>query len=379
MLDDQNRVIYANFASEGFFQSSSASLRGGKVEKLMPFGSPAIDMLERVRTRMAAIREYNIDLSSPRTGKNAVVDIFATPLNETKGNVVMILQKRAMADKIDRQLTHRSAARTVTGLAAMLAHEIKNPLSGISGAAQLLEQSVNNEDRTLTRLIREETDRIVKLVDRMEVFSDESLPARDPVNIHSVLEHVKTLALSGFGRGVKFVENYDPSLPAVFANRDQLVQVFINLIKNSCEAMEQVEEPCITMSTAYRSGINIIRPGSSKKISLPLEFSIADNGNGISDGIISNVFDPFITTKSNGTGLGLALVSKIISNHGGVIEINSTPSGTNVRILMPAWDGPEKKTGEGCIKCQLKKNQLGSHKFWLPMMTKVSVPFLAAH
>ena len=238
MLDDQNTVIYANFASEGFFQSSSASLRGGKVEKLMPFGSPAIDMLERVRTRMAAIREYNIDLSSPRTGKNAVVDIFATPLNETKGNVVMILQKRAMADKIDRQLTHRSAARTVTGLAAMLAHEIKNPLSGISGAAQLLEQSVDSEDRTLTRLIREETDRIVKLVDRMEVFSDESLPARDPVNIHSVLEHVKTLALNGFGRGVKFVENYDPSLPAVLANRDQLVQVFINLIKNSCEAME---------------------------------------------------------------------------------------------------------------------------------------------
>ena len=347
MLDDQNIVIYANFASEGFFQSSSASLRGGNVEKLMPFGSPAIDMLERVRTRMAAIREYNIDLSSPRTGNNAVVDIFATPLNETKGNVVMILQKRAMADKIDRQLTHRSAARTVTGLAAMLAHEIKNPLSGISGAAQLLEQSVNSEDRALTRLIREETDRIVKLVDRMEVFSDESLPARDPVNIHSVLEHVKTLSLNGFGRGVKFVENYDPSLPAVFANRDQLVQVFINLIKNSCEAMEQVEEPRITMSTAYRSGINIIRPGSTEKISLPLEFSITDNGSGISDSIISNVFDPFITTKSNGTGLGLALVSKIISNHGGVIEINSTPRGTNVRILMPAWNGPEKTTAEG--------------------------------
>ena len=347
MLDDQNIVIYANFASEGFFQSSSASLRGGSVKKLMPFGSPAIDMLERVRTRMAAIREYNIDLSSPRTGKNAVVDIFATPLNETKGNVVMILQKRAMADKIDRQLTHRSAARTVTGLAAMLAHEIKNPLSGISGAAQLLEQSVNSEDRALTRLIREETDRIVKLVDRMEVFSDESLPARDPVNIHSVLEHVKTLSLNGFGRGVKFVENYDPSLPAVFANRDQLVQVFINLIKNSCEALEQVEAPCITMSTAYRSGINIIRPGSTEKISLPLEFSITDNGSGISDSIISNVFDPFITTKSNGTGLGLALVSKIISNHGGVIEINSTARGTNVRILMPAWNGPEKTSGGG--------------------------------
>ena len=146
-----------------------------------------------------------------------------------------MLQERTIADKMDRQLTHRGAARSVSALAAMLAHEIKNPLSGIRGAAQLLEQSAGDDDRTLTRLICDEADRIVKLVDRMEVFSDERPVEREPVNIHVVLDHVKRLAQSGFARRIKFIENYDPSLPPVFANRDQLIQVFLNLVKNAAE------------------------------------------------------------------------------------------------------------------------------------------------
>ena len=148
-----------------------------------------------------------------------------------------MLQERTIADKMDRQLTHRGAARSVIALAAMLAHEIKNPLSGIRGAAQLLEQAVGDDDRTLTRLICDEADRIVKLVDRMEVFGDERPVEREPVNIHVVLDHVKRLAQSGFARHIRFVEDYDPSLPPVLANRDQLVQVFLNLVKNAAEAI----------------------------------------------------------------------------------------------------------------------------------------------
>ena len=148
-----------------------------------------------------------------------------------------MLQERTIADKMDRQLTHRGAARSVIALAAMLAHEIKNPLSGIRGAAQLLEQSAGDEDRQLTTLICDETDRIVKLVDRMEVFADERPVEREPVNIHVVLDHVKRLAQTGFARHIKFVEEYDPSLPPVLANRDQLIQVFLNLVKNAAEAI----------------------------------------------------------------------------------------------------------------------------------------------
>ena len=177
-----------------------------------------------------------------------------------------------MADKIDRQMTHRGAARSVTGLAAMLAHEIKNPLSGIRGAAQLLESGLSDEDRALTRLITDETDRIVSLVDRMEVFSDERPIDRYPVNIHVVLDHVKAIAKNGFASRIKIFEDYDPSLPPVYANRDQLVQVFLNLVKNAAEAIGADPNGEITLSTAFRPGIRVAVPGSQDRVSLPLEF-----------------------------------------------------------------------------------------------------------
>ena len=222
MVSADGKIANANAAAESFFEASLTLLRRQRLRDLVPFGSPVLALIEQVRARGAAVNEYKVDLGTPRNPGERLVDLHVAPLPERQDHVVVMLQERTIADKMDRQLTHRGAARSVIALAAMLAHEIKNPLSGIRGAAQLLEQSVGDDDRTLTRLICDEADRIVKLVDRMEVFTDERPIEREPVNIHVVLEHVKRLAQSGFARNIKFVEEYDPSLPPVLANRDQL-------------------------------------------------------------------------------------------------------------------------------------------------------------
>jgi two-component system nitrogen regulation sensor histidine kinase GlnL len=347
MVAPDGKIAEANVAAEAFFEVSMLLLRRHALRDLVPFGSPLLALVEQVRNRGAAVNEYRVDLSTPRNPGDRLVDLNVAPVPERPGHVVVMLQERTIADKMDRQLTHRGAARSVIALAAMLAHEIKNPLSGIRGAAQLLEQSADDDDRSLTRLICDETDRIVKLVERMEVFADERPVEREPVNIHVVFDRVKKLALSGFARNVKFVESYDPSLPFVLANHDQFIQVFLNLVKNAAEAVGDQPDGQIELTTAFRPGVRLQIPGSKTRVSLPLEFCVKDNGAGVPADLLPHLFDPFVTTKPTGTGLGLALAAKIIGDHGGIIECESQPRHTVFRVLMPMFTGDDALPGGG--------------------------------
>jgi two-component system nitrogen regulation sensor histidine kinase GlnL len=329
-------ILFANAAAEAFFSMSAAMLKRSHVKDVVAFGCPLLGMIDQVQATSTTVNEYSIEVASPRLPHPRLVDVYGGPMPDDPRNIFLMLQQRSMAKMIERQMTHRAAARSVSGMASVLAHEIKNPLSGIRGAAQLLEPALSDEDRALTQLICSETDRICNLVDRMEVFGDERPIVKDAVNIHDVLNHVRRIAESGFGRGIRFVEDYDPSLPAVNGNRDMLVQVFLNLVKNAAEAVsDKSGGGRIIMQTAFRPGVRLSVAGSHTRVSLPLMIQIEDNGVGIAEHLKPHLFDPFVTTKPSGTGLGLALVAKIIADHGGVIECDNEPKRTIFRVLLP--------------------------------------------
>jgi len=328
-------IAFANMAAEQFFDSSLAQMRRRGLAYYVPADSPVLGLVEQAFTAEKAVREFGLTLETPRIGRHFVT-VQAAPIVEDPDSVVLSIQAQGIARKIDRQLTHRGAARSVTAMAAMLAHEVKNPLSGIRGAAQLLEGSLSPEDRALTKLICDETDRIVALVDRMEVFADRPPKPREPVNIHQVLDHVKAIALAGFGRGLRVREDYDPSLPPVLGDRDRLIQVFLNLVKNAAEAAPR-EGGEILLATAFKPGVRLAVPGSDKRLQLPLVVSVHDNGEGIPEDIRAHLFDPFVTTKAKGTGLGLALVAKIVDDHGGVIEFASERGRTVFTVMLPMY------------------------------------------
>lgn len=331
-------IAEANSTAEAFFGMSRTSLWQQRLPNLVVAFSPLLSLVEQVKSRGAAINEYRVDLNLAKPGSGRLVDIFVTPLQEPAGSVVIMLQERSLAEKIDRQLTHQGAGRSAAAMASVLAHEIKNPLSGIRGAAQLLEAEATDADRSLTRLICEETDRIVKLVDRMSAFSERRPAGREKVNIHAVLDHVRKVSQAGFARHIRFHENYDPSLPAVLGNKDQLIQIFLNLVKNAAEAIgESRSDGDIELTTAFRPGVRLQIPGTKVPVSLPLEFCVRDNGSGVAPDLLPYLYDPFVTTKAAGTGLGLALVAKIVGDHGGTIECESFPRRTTFRVLMPMY------------------------------------------
>jgi len=341
VVDSDDRIRFVNSGAEDFFQASSATLVKYRLTDLVHASSPLREAVSQVRQTGGVVTKYAVNVGTPRTGGERSVDLQATSVPDSLSFVIVMLLARSMAHKIDRQLTHRGAARSVSGMASMLAHEIKNPLAGIRGAAQLLEPALGSDDRALTRLICSETDRIRDLVDQMEVFSDERPPERRPVNIHVVLAHVKSLTEAGLAHPVAIREEYDPSLPPLLGNRDQLIQIFVNLVKNAVEAIEATGQAGeVILSTAFRPGMKLSVSSSGDRISLPLEVCVHDTGAGIPEDVRPHIFDPFVTTKAGGRGLGLALVAKIVQDHGGVVESFPRERGTTFRILLPVLRAP---------------------------------------
>jgi two-component system, NtrC family, nitrogen regulation sensor histidine kinase GlnL len=349
-LDYSGAMRFVNPAAEQFLGVGAPALFGAPLTEFIMPHSPLFGLVEAVWRDGGSIVEYDVLIEGPRLPARPVT-IQGALAGEGAELLVLTLHERAIAEQLDRQFAHRDATRSMTAMAAMLAHEVKNPLSGIRGAAQLLEQDADDSGRQLTQLICDETDRIVALVDRMEAFSDLQPLSRSAVNIHEVLERVRRIAQSGFARHVRFGEEYDPSLPPVHGNRDLLVQVFLNLIKNAAEACPSSGGEII-LATAYRHGRRLAI-GGGRPLQVPLMITITDNGSGIPEELKAHLFDPFVTSKRNGSGLGLALVAKVIGDHGGIIEFDSQSRRTVFRVFLPVvprdiWsDSRQDSIGDG--------------------------------
>jgi len=331
-VDGEGVMLEVNGAAENFLSASQRQLSGQTLAALAGDDSRLADLVRQVLRNGVNVAEYGVELIWPEQ-PTRLVDLQAGPMAERQPGAMVMILPRAIVETMDRSLSHRTAARSVAGMAQMLAHEIKNPLAGITGAAQLLEMSLSDQGRELTQLIRDEAKRIGDLVGRVEQFGEIGPGRYRPVNIHDVLDRACRAAKAGFAAHVRFIQEYDPSLPPTPGDADQLMQVFLNLLKNAAEATPKVGG-IITLHSAYRAGMKVVT-ATGQRESLPLQITITDNGSGVPEALRRNIFEPFVTSKPSGTGLGLALVSKIISDHGGVISCESEPGWTRFRLLLP--------------------------------------------
>lgn len=334
LIGPDNRIAEVNPAGETFLNASSRSLMGQPAFDRLAIDAPMDEALVRARLNQSPLFINDVDVT---TGERAPVqcNIQVAPMHDNPEVILLIISPRDIADRLGRAMQVKSAAKSAIGMAEMLAHEIKNPLAGISGAAQLIGMNLPPEDRELADLIVEETRRIVKLLEQVEQFGNLRPPERRPVNIHDALDRARKSAMVGFAAHMQITEDYDPSLPPTYADPDQLLQVFLNLIKNAAEACQRSGEGrTIRLHTFYDLSLRL-RGKDGRPAALPLQIEIIDDGPGILPEIAADIFEPFVSGRENGTGLGLALVSKIISDHEGWISVDSVPGRTVFRVSLP--------------------------------------------
>ena len=337
ILDAENQFQFLNHAAEMFFQSSQSIVFAQELQSFIASDSPLFSMLSRARNQNRSVADQGLELAGPKVGYK-LVNVQITPF-EGKGSLLVTMQERALAERLRGQSLFRGAARSVTSMAAMLAHEVKNPLAGIKGAAQLLEADLEPNDTNLTRMIVEETDRVTALLDRMEGFAGGASVVMTTVNIHEVLDHCLELAAASYGAHLVIKRAYDPSLPFVEGHRDLLIQAFINIIKNASEATDNNGE--LIIRTSYSPGRRLSTTSITGQLHVPIQIEVIDNGRGIPEDIRDHLFDPFVSGRVGGSGLGLAMVASVIADHGGLMEVETVPGETVFRLNFPATTAPQ--------------------------------------
>jgi len=332
VLDSENRFIYLNQAAEVFFQSSQMILLGTSLASIIPTDSNFFSMVRRARSQSVSVGDQGVELAGPKIGLK-LINVQISPFGEGEPRLLVSIQERALAERLRGQSLFRGAARSIAAMAALLAHEVKNPLAGIKGAAQLLEADLDADGKSLTHMIVEESDRVAALLDRMEGFAGGANLVLGPLNIHEILDHCLNVAQASYGAHLKIKRFYDPSLPLINGHRDLLIQAFINIIKNASEATDNDGE--IAIKTSYSQGRRLTFAAVDGGSYAPVQLEIIDNGHGVSEDLRDHIFDPFVSGRSGGSGLGLTMVASVIADHGAMIEVDSTPGQTIFRMNFP--------------------------------------------
>lgn len=336
MLDENDRFLWLNHAAEGFFHSSQAMLVPMQMSELLISDSPFFSLVRRARQSERPVSDKSLRLISPKFGvRNAAIQVTPLPVSENvdeRGAVLVTLQEQGLSDKLAAQNTVKSAALSMSKMTSLLAHEVKNPLAGIKGAAQLLETEIPEESRELSSMIVTEADRITALLNRIENLSSDMPVQLKDVNIHEILDHCIRITTASFGRHLDIKCHYDPSLPNIDADPDLLVQCFLNLFKNASEVTD--DKGILTLKTSYNLS-RYLSTSQSFQVHLPLQIEIEDNGSGIPEELQDYIFEPFISGKQSGSGLGLAMVASVVADHGGAISVDTSPAGSCFTVNLP--------------------------------------------
>jgi two-component system nitrogen regulation sensor histidine kinase GlnL len=348
VFDEEDQIVFVNPSAETFFSTSAQQLRLMSIEELFGPNSAVGGLFQQARLTSMPIAEFDVQIMLPRAGtvqaSVTVVPVLEANGNQPNGDMILQFSTTSIAHRIEQQMRRQGAARSTAGMVAVLAHEVRNPLAGIRGAAQIIESSVSGEERELTQLIADEVDRISNLIERIDVFAEIGPAPEKPVNIHEALARARrVLESSGALAELNFQEAFDPSLPLVRGDFEGLVQIFLNLIKNAADAA-RIGGKEILIKTAYRHGLRLAADGRREWGALPIEVSVQDNGPGIPKELQSDIFDPFVTTKPGGHGLGLAVVAKIVGDHAGAVEFESEPFRTIFNVHLPIFYEPENRS-----------------------------------
>ena len=335
LINNNNIIDYINAAGEEFFGHSSNIILGQSINSLIQKDSPLLILLSRVRKNKSGLTEESLDISNVNDQKRKV-RVHILPLPEDTNKIIIQISQLSVSETFQSQRVNSKISKSFSSMVDMLMHELKNPLAGIKGASQLLESDLRNQSNLvdLIHLIQIETDRITALLNRMEHITNDNLKLNcEFLNIHKVLNHCRNVALNSFGVNIKFIDFYDPSLPEIFANTDLLIQIFLNIIKNSCEAIK--ENGQIIIKTSFNFNKKVAFTKDDIPISLPLQIEIIDNGSGIPNDLLPNIFDPFVSSKNSGKGLGLSIVASGLNEIGAVVDVNSIPGLTNFCVNFP--------------------------------------------